>query len=94
MALEESVGKRSHQSRQVCGIEITGGQSVSHHLGRGLFRLRVLNDLSDLGSNRRRLSFLGDGRILLSELQTKAPAGPPVAGLVSKEIEIKTEHRP
>jgi hypothetical protein len=44
---------------------------VTPFVWRGLQRRGVLNDLYDLGSIARRLSFLGDGRLLLDELRLR-----------------------
>jgi hypothetical protein len=58
--------------------------SVSPALSKGLRRLGVLNDLYDLGSIARRLSFLGDGQILLAELKMRATIRPAMEEAVSK----------
>lgn len=67
--------------------------SVSPALWKGLLKLGVLNDFYDLGSIARRLSFLGDGRILLVELKTRTATRPPLEGPASKESEIAAERR-
>src|SRR6267378_8392431 len=51
---------------------------VSATLWKGLLRRGVLNDLDDLGSIARRLSFLGDERMLLAELRIRTSTTPPV----------------
>jgi len=68
--------------------------SVSPTLWKGLLRLGALNDLYELGSIARRLSFLGDGRILLAELKNRTTTRAPVEGPVSRKIEIEAEDRP
>jgi hypothetical protein len=67
---------------------------VSATLWKGLLRRGVLNDLDDLGSVARRLSFLGDERILLAELRIRTSTTPPVRETLSKEAEIAAEDRP
>jgi hypothetical protein len=44
---------------------------VSPAFLRRLLRRGILNDLHDLGSLARRLSFLEDGRVLLAELNSR-----------------------
>jgi hypothetical protein len=61
---------------------------------KGLRRCGVLNDLYDLGSVARRLSFLGDERMLLTELTRQTAARAPVEKTISNESEIATEVRP
>jgi hypothetical protein len=68
--------------------------SVSPALRKGLARLGALNDLYDLGSIARRLSFLGDGRILLAELETQLVRIPTVRGPVVKENGTEAERHP
>jgi hypothetical protein len=48
-------------------------------------RSGVLNDFYDLGSIARRLSFLGDGRLLLDELKLRNTMRSPVEQPDSKE---------
>jgi hypothetical protein len=67
---------------------------VSPALWRGLLRRGVLNDLHELGSIARRLSFLGDGRMLLAELKVRTATKPPVRETSSKPSEIPAEDRP
>jgi len=67
---------------------------VSPALWRGLLRRGVLNDLYELGNIARRLSFLGDGRMLLAELKIRSATTPPVRVTLSKESEIAAEKRP
>jgi hypothetical protein len=64
---------------------------VTPSVWKGLQRCGVLNDLYDLGSIARRLSFLGDGRLLLDELRLRNAMRSPVEQTVSKEIEITAE---
>jgi hypothetical protein len=64
---------------------------VTPSVWKGLRRCGVLNDLYDLGSIARRLSFLGDGRLLLDELRLRNAMRSPVEQTVSKEIEITAE---
>jgi hypothetical protein len=51
---------------------------VSPALWRGLLRRGVLNDLYELGNIARRLSFLGDERMLLTELKFRTATKSPV----------------
>jgi hypothetical protein len=67
---------------------------VSATLWKGLLRRGVLNDLDDLGSIARRLSFLRDERMLLAELRIRTSTTPPVRKTLSKEGEIAAEDRP
>ena len=67
---------------------------VTPSVWKGLQRCGVLNDLYDLGSIARRLSFLGDGRLLLAELKRRSSTKSPVEQIVSKEIEITAEGHP
>jgi hypothetical protein len=67
---------------------------VSPALWKGLVRLGALNDLYDLGSIARRLSFLGDERILLAELKARAGTKPHVEEPEGKEIKIIEEDHP
>ena len=67
---------------------------VSATLWKGLLRRGVLNDLDDLGSVARRLSFLGDERMLLAELRIRTSTTPPVRETLSKEAETAAEDRP
>jgi len=48
----------------------------------------------ELGNIARRLSFLGDGRMLLAELKIRSATAPPVRVTLSKESEIAAEDRP
>jgi len=68
--------------------------SISPALRNGLARLGALNDLYDLGSIARRLSFLGDGRILLAELKTQLARRPTGRGPVIRENETDAERHP
>jgi hypothetical protein len=67
---------------------------VSPAIWRGLLRRGVLNDLQELGSIARRLSFLGDGRMLLAELKGRTATKPTVRETLSKAGEIAPEDRP
>ena len=67
---------------------------VSPAIWRALWRQGVLNDLYDLGSIARRLSFLGDGRLLLAELKLGTATRSPREQIMSKEIEIIGEGHP
>src|SRR6266446_8579484 len=66
---------------------------VSPALWRGLLRRGVLSDLYELGNIARRLSFLGDGRMLLAELKIRSATTPPVRVTLSKDSEIAAEDR-
>jgi len=68
--------------------------AVSPALWKGLLRRGVLNDLYELGNIARRLSFLGDGRMLLAELKIRSATTPPVRVTLSKDSEIAAEDRP
>ena len=61
---------------------------VSPALWRCLQRQGFLTDLRDLGSIARRLLFLGDIRMLMSELRTRGSAMSPAKEKTSKETEI------
>jgi len=67
---------------------------VSPAVLKSLLRRGILNDLHDLGSVARRLSFLEDGSILLAELNVRTAKRAPVEETVSKEAEIAAEVRP
>src|SRR5216684_5828806 len=67
---------------------------VSPAVLKSLLRRGILNDVYDLGSVARRLSFLEDGRILLAELNVRTAKRAPVEETVSKEAEIAAEVRP
>jgi len=66
---------------------------VSRAVLKSLLRRGILNDLHDLGSVARRLSFLEDGRILLAELKVRTARRAPVEETISKEGEIAAEVR-
>jgi len=68
--------------------------SVSPALSKGLLRLGVLNDLYELGSVARRLSFLGDGRMLLAELRKRSSVRPAAGQKSSRVMEIAGEDSP
>jgi hypothetical protein len=51
---------------------------VSPAVWKGLQKSGALNDLYDLGSIARRLSFLGDERLLLAELRTRTATTRPI----------------
>jgi hypothetical protein len=63
---------------------------VSPALCNGLVRLGAANDLYDLGSIARRLSFLGDGRVFLAELKVRTPVRPSVKVPEAKHVELGT----
>jgi hypothetical protein len=67
---------------------------VSPAVWKGLQRRGVLNDIYDLGSIARRLSFLGDGSLLLAELKHRAATIRPTEESVAREREIAAEARP
>ena len=67
---------------------------VSPAICKGLLRRGVLNDLHELDSIARRLSFLGDGRMLLAELKGRTATKPTVRETLSKPSEIAAEDRP
>ncbi len=67
---------------------------VSPAICKGLLRRGVLNDLHELDSIARRLSFLGDGRMLLAELKGRTATKPTVRETLSKAGEIAPEDRP
>jgi hypothetical protein len=67
---------------------------VSPALWKGRVRLGAPNGLYDLGSIARRLSFLGDERILLAELKPRAGTKPHVEEPEAKEIKIVEEDHP
>jgi hypothetical protein len=67
---------------------------VSPALSRGLLRRGVLNDFYELGNIARRLSFLGDDRMLLAELKVRTGTKSPVREALSKPSETATEDRP
>jgi hypothetical protein len=66
---------------------------VSPAVLKSLLRRGILNDLHDLGSVARRLSFLEDGRILLAELNVRTARRAPAEETVSKESEAEAEPR-
>jgi hypothetical protein len=63
---------------------------VSPALWNGLVRPGAVNDLYDLGSIARRLSFLGDGRVFLAELKVRTAVGPSVKVPKAKHVELGT----
>ncbi len=67
---------------------------VSSALWKSLLRKGFLNDLDELGNIARRISFLGDERLLLAELRIRAVTTPPAREILSKEREIAAEDRP
>jgi hypothetical protein len=67
---------------------------VSSTLWKGLMRQGFLNDLDELGTIARRISFLGDERLLLAELRIRAATTPPAREILSKESEIAAGDRP
>jgi hypothetical protein len=67
--------------------------SVSSALWKALLRRGFLNDLDELGNVARRISFLGDERLLLAELRIRTATTPLVREILSKEDKITTEDR-
>ena len=67
---------------------------VSSSLWKGLLRQGFLNDLDELGNIARRISFLGDERLLLAELRIRAAKRPPALEMLSKEREIEAADHP
>jgi hypothetical protein len=67
---------------------------VSSTLWKVLLEQGFLNDLDELGNIARRLSFLGDERLLLAELRIRTATTPSVRETLSKESEIAAEDRP
>ena len=67
---------------------------VSSAVWKGLLRRGVLNDVHELGNIARRLSFLGDGRMLLAELKVRTASTRPMRETLSRENEITVEDRP
>jgi hypothetical protein len=63
---------------------------VAPHFWRKLQQRGVLHNLYDLGSIARRLSFLGDGRLLVDELKIRRAIKSPPEQTVSREVEITT----
>ena len=67
---------------------------VSPAVWKGLQRSGFLNDIYELGSIARRLSFLGDGRLLLAELKRRTAPIIPMEQSVAREMEIAAEGLP
>jgi len=67
---------------------------VSAAVWKGLQKHGVLNDIYDFGSIARRLSFLGDGRLLLDELKPRSAPKLRMEQRVAKEMETTEEGRP
>jgi hypothetical protein len=67
---------------------------VSSTLWRGLLQHGFLNDLDELGNIARRISFLGDERLLLAELRIRAGTTPHAREILSQESEIAAGDRP
>jgi hypothetical protein len=67
---------------------------VSSTLWRVLLRQGFLNDLDELGNIARRISFLGDERLLLAELRIRSATTPSVRETLSKEEKVAAEDRP
>ena len=66
---------------------------VSPAVLKNLLRRGILNDLHDLGSVARRLSFLEDGSILLAELNVRPARRAPAEETLPKLKEIAAEVR-
>lgn len=66
---------------------------VSPALWKGLLRRGNL-DFYELGNIARRFSFLGDGRMVLAELNMRTAATPHSRETLSKESNIAPEERP
>jgi len=67
---------------------------VSSTVWKGLRRRGVLNDLDELGNVARRLSFLGDGGMLLAELKSRTAITRPVRETMSIRSAIAAEEHP
>src|SRR6266481_7666407 len=67
---------------------------VSSALWKGLLREGFPNDLDELAILARRYLFLGDARMLLTELRIRSATTVPVRETVSKEGKIATEDPP
>jgi hypothetical protein len=67
---------------------------VSSTLWKVLLRQGLLKDLDELGSIARRISFLGDERLLLSELKIRTTTSLPVRETLPKKTEISSEDGP
>ena len=61
---------------------------------KGLLRRGVLNDLQALGKIARRLLFLGDGRMLLAEIEYGPTTVPPAQETLSSESHIAVKELP
>ena len=66
---------------------------VAPSVWKGLQRRGVLNDLYDLGSIARRISFLGDGRLVIAELKHRSAPKLRMEQSGTKEIELAQEDR-
>jgi hypothetical protein len=83
--------------RQVVLLAMKHGRaplSVSSALWKSLRRLGAPNNLYELGGIARRLSFLGDSRILLAELRHRIATSASAEEPVSEENQIGVERRP
>jgi len=67
---------------------------VSSTLWKSLLRPGFLNDLDELGNIARRISFLGDERLLLAKLRIRTATTPPAREISPKEREIAAGDRP
>jgi hypothetical protein len=67
---------------------------VSSALWKGLLRKGFPNDLDELATFARRYLFLGDERLLLTELRIRTVTTSPVRETWSKESEIVAEKHP
>jgi len=67
---------------------------LSPVVSRGLLRRGVLDDLDELGSIARRFSFLGDGRMLLAEIEYGWATLPSAQETLSSESQIAARELP
>jgi hypothetical protein len=67
---------------------------VSSTLWKALLRQGFLNDLDELGNIARRISFLGDERLLLAELRIRTATTPSVRETLSREDKVAAEDSP
>jgi hypothetical protein len=67
---------------------------LSPAVSRGLLRRGALNDLDALGSIARRFSFLGDGRMLLAEIEYGWATLPSAQETLSSESQIAARELP
>jgi hypothetical protein len=67
---------------------------LSPVVSRGLLRRGVLNDVDALGSNAPRFSFLGDGRMLLAEIEYGRATRPSAQETLSSGSQIAARELP